>query len=495
MKLLKYIFPFLLLSLLPCINAGAQTVSVHHPQLRFIFEDSLLQNPQYHSALQPIRIPEERLTGQSNGNHANFFLTPVFDASASWNSEDKFSYRLGQGGYLSANFGKRAGFELSAVLYEQKFPGESYAIDSLNLIPRYNRPLSGNGELAVYGSIRGNIWWKANRWLTFTAGNDKHFIGDGSRSLLLSENAAAYPFFQTRLNIWKINYQHQVMFMRDLVEGAGSKRFPKYISQHVLSYNFKNRFNFYVFEAVVWRSQDSLRHRRFDLTYLNPFIFYRPVEFNQGMPDNVLMGLGGKWRIYGRNYLYGQFLLDEFKLKEYIKQEGWWASKYAFQAGFKSYALFGNARSLFYAEFNQCRPFTYAHIRPLQNYGYLQQSLAHPQGSNFREFMSGVKLAGYKNWLFTVESRYLTYGLDETGKNQGSDIYKSQLTVTDKYGNWTGQGIKNTLLSTNISVYRFLVPGWRLAAFVSCTINRHESAKEKTWVPEFQIGINTLLYE
>ena len=414
---IKYILLLLSLSTLYTIGIQAQTISIHHPHLKFLYEDSLLLRPDYHSALQPVRIyaPDRNDPVQTHGraslcraslcraSHSaaaplrtydfpydirlttyDYSLSPVLDASGSYNFNSKtFSYRFAQGAYIASNLGKRAGFELLAVLYEQKFPGQSYSIDSLKLVPRHNHYLWGNNESAGYLAVRGNIWWKANKWLTFTAGNAKHFIGDGERSLFLSENAAAYPFFQTRLNIWKINYQHQVMFMRDLVENAGNKRFPKYVSQHTLSYNHKNRFNFYIFETVIWRKQDSVRHRGFDLTYMNPFVFYRPVEFNQGSPDNVLMGLGGKWRIFGKNYLYGQFLLDEFNFKFVTKNDGWWASKYGFQAGFKTYGLWKERKSLLLLEYNHMRPFTYAHSYSLQNYGYLRQPLAHPLGSSF----------------------------------------------------------------------------------------------------------------
>jgi hypothetical protein len=381
------------------------------------------------------------------------------------------------------------------VLYEQKFPGQSFSIDSLNLVPGHNRYLSGKGEQAVYAAVRGNIWWKANRWLTLTAGNDKYFIGDGQRSLLLSENAAAYPFFQTRLNIWRINYQHQVMFMRDVVKGSGSQRFPKYSSQHILSYNHKNRFNFYIFEAVIWRKQDSVRHRGFDLTYMNPFLFFRPVEFNQGSPDNVLMGIGGKWRVFGKNYLYGQFLLDEFNLKFVSKNDGWWGSKYGYQAGFKTYGLFQEKKSILLMEYSQMRPFTYAHSYSLQNYGYLQQPLAHPLGANFREVTGEFRIAIDQKWMLHATGLFQRYGTDPDTLNYGSDIYKRQWTFTKYYGNYIGQGVLQTTLHGELEVSRMLFPAWRMTAFINMGLTIHKIATRQDIFPNFSVGLKTLLYE
>ncbi len=528
MDKIKYIFLLLSLSILYIAGIQAQTISIHHPHLKFLFEDSLLLRPDYHSALQPVQthcraslghasLAKERSlslpkgSASSTSNATNIpgcstrysvlgtrysFLSPVLNASFSYNQNTgTFSYKFAQGAYIASNLGKRAGFELSAILYEQKFPGQSYSIDSLELVPRHNRYLSGKGEQAVYGAIRGNIWWKANKWLTLTAGNDKHFIGDGQRSLLLSENAAAYPFFQTRLNIWKINYQHQVMFMRDLVEGAGSKRFQKYTSQHTLSYNHKNRFNFYIFEAVIWRKQDSARHRGFDLSYLNPFLFYRPVEYNQGSPDNVLMGIGGKWRIYGKNYLYGQFILDEFNFKYVTKNNGWWASKYGFQAGFKTYGLWKNKKSLLLLEYNHMRPFTYAHTYSLQNYGYLQQPLAHPLGSSFRELTGVLSVAFSPQWMLHASGLIQRYGTDPDTLNYGSDIYKRQWTFSKFYGNYIGQGILNTVVEGSAEISRILVPHWRWVAFADLRLRIHKTGADQRVIPFLSLGVKTLLYE
>lgn len=480
----------------------SQSISIHHPQLRFLFEDSLLQHSSYHSALLPFKTKVSQLNNllslkpTNSVEFKNFLAAPVLNASAGYyHSNREFDYRFGQGGFFAGNLGKKAGYEISAVLYEQKFPGESHSIDSLTLVPRHNRYLWGKNEETGYLSVRGNVYWKANRWLTFTAGNDKHFIGDGQHSLLLSENAAAYPFFQTRLNIWKVQYQHQVMFMRDLVYGKGDKRFTKYSSQHSISYNISPRINLYVFEAVIWRKQDSVRHRGFDLTYMNPFLFFRPAEFNQGSPDNVLMGLGGKFRILRKSYLYGQFLLDEFHLKEVKANRNWWGIKYGYQVGFKTYGLFHEKKSLLSVEYNQMRPFTYSHTYSLQNYGYLMEPLAHPLGSNFREVNGVFRVALSNKWFIHGTGTFMRYGRDPAGLNYGSDMYKGQWTFSKKYDNYITQGILHTVLDGELTISRVLVPAWRLYAFSSLGLTMHKISDKSEWQPRFQMGLNTLLYE
>ncbi len=486
-----------LFCLLLSLGLHAQRISIHHKQLQFLFEDSLLQLPNYHSGLLPFEIQVDALNKKFQSQAVqkkSIFIAPVLDAIARFQQKD-FTYRLGQGGYMAANLGKKAGFELSAVLYEEKFPGNSFSIDSLKLIPRYNRYLWGKNENAAYLGIRGNIYWKAYRGLTFTAGYDKNFIGDGQHSLFLSENAAAYPFFQTQIKLWNIQYQHQVMFMRDLVYGSGSTRFIKYSSQHVLSYNVNPSINIYIFETVIWRKQDSTRYRGFDLTYLNPFLFFRPVEYNQGSPDNVIMGIGGKVRVFGKTYVYGQFLLDEFHLKEVKANRNWWGSKYGYQIGFKSYGLFHSKPSLLLVEYNHMRPFTYSHSSSLQNYGYLKEPLAHPLGSNFRELTGVLRVALTKNLFIYGKAAFMRYGTDPEGLNYGSDIYKRQWTFSKYYGNYITQGILNTVISGELTVSKMLIPAWRLTAFSAVNLTMQKTGEENKFLPMVQFGLNTLLYE
>lgn len=483
----------------------AQTITIHHPQLQYLFEDSLLKKDNYHSALKPVEVSAAMFDSVMGSKrpfkqmltHFPLRIAPVLEATTNYNGFQKeMSVRLGQGFLLSGNLGKKAGFELSAVIYEERFPnGSATYTDSLALISRFNRPLWGKNGIVGYGFIRGSIYWRPLQWLTFRAGNDKNFIGDGIRSLLLSENAAAYPFFQTRLNIWKINYSHQVMFLRDLVPGMGSKRFTKYSSQHTLSLNATKRLNVYIFEAVVWRKQDSLRYRGFDLTYLNPFLFFRPVEYNMGSPDNVLMGIGGKWRIGKKSFIYGQLMLDEFRLQEIKANKGWWGNKYAYQIGFKTYSLFKHHKSMLVAEYNQCRPYTYAHTYSLQNYGYLTQSLAHPQGSNFREAIAQFYLSLPKRWFVRLEGQFIRCGSDPAGINMGSDIYKPQWTHPNNNGNYIGQGMLTNQLSGAMSVSRMLIPEWRLQGFMSGHLTYRKTGNEKDFFPTVQFGISTLLYE
>ena len=65
---------------------------------------------------------------------------------------------------------------------------------------------------------------------------------------------------------------------------------------HLLSFNVTDWLNFSVFESIVWQGKDTLNNRGFDINYINPFVFYRPVEYNIGSADNAFFW--GRFKIH-----------------------------------------------------------------------------------------------------------------------------------------------------------------------------------------------------
>ena len=76
-------------------------------------------------------------------------------------------------------------------------------------------------------------------------GHGKHFIGDGYRSLLLSDNAFNYPFLRIQTSFWRVQYTNLYAEMQDInyFENNGIDNYDqmgyakKYMSSHYLSTN------------------------------------------------------------------------------------------------------------------------------------------------------------------------------------------------------------------------------------------------------------------
>jgi|GEM_PF-1163671 len=341
--------------------------------------------------------------------------------------------------------------EGSYVYWLEEMPGhvERFA-DSTGVIPGigWRQPV---GTLSGAHMAQARIIYSPNKFFEFEAGRGRHFWGDGYRSVLLGDHAAPYPYVRINTRVWRAQLTNVYALMRD-VTGVGRYRDSrtKFMSMHALSWNITRNFNFSFYESVVWQSTDTMSVRGFEFNYLNPFVLYRPLEFNQGSADNVLLGASTAWQITKEVRAYAQLMLDEFLLKEIRAQRGWWANKFAVQWGLRWHQLFGLPLHV-QTEWSLSRPFTYTHGSPLQGYGHLGQSVAHPLGTNFIEWttqgtyhLRGCDIGFGFTWA--------SFGRDRDGKNWGGNVLGSYANPARQFFNQIGQGNKHTLHVAHVSV-------------------------------------------
>ncbi len=358
------------------------------------------------------------------------------------------------------------------------------AIKYSGIVPGMGRAYKqGNGF--TYQNFGGYVSFSPNKYFNFQAGKDKHFWGDGYRTLFLSDAASNFPFLKVTTNVWKIKYVNLFTQMTDASTSYGFKRDfkTKYATFHYLSWNITKRINIGIFESIIWQGNDSTRKREFDPNYLNPVIFYRPTEYSLGSSDNAFFGASFKVKLFKKQQLYGQIILDEFFLDHIVKRDGWWANKQGFQIGAKSFDLFGVQNLNIQGEFNYVRPYTYSHGSVQQAYGHLNQPLAHPVGANF---MEGVGFLTYKHKRFIYEGKaqVIMYGADTSAYSYGKNIFISYINRPNEFGNYTTQGLKTTLVNVDLRVAYILLPSINLIAEIGIN-NRIESSSIKTFQTNF----------
>lgn len=359
-----------------------------------------------------------------------------------------------RGFLIQGSIGKN--FAFSTRFYENQAVFPTY-ID--NYIQK-NSVVPGQGFIKTFGDngfdfsrAEAYISWSASKHFNLQFGHGKHFIGDGYRSLLLSDNAFSYPYLKINSRFWRIQYTNLFTQMQ-YPNASHSKNLgfrKKNVTMHYLDYRVTNRLNIGLFETIIWESQDSTGYRGFDWNYFNPVIFYRPVEFSLGSPDNALIGFNTSFRFNKGYVAYGQFVLDEFKLSHMTSGDGWWANKYGFQLGVKSYDFLKVPDLYLQAEYNYVRPYTYSHWDPIQNYGHYNQPLAHPFGANFSEWMVRSSWK-YNRFVLNAKGIFALYGLDTSNVNYGKDIFVSYNNHASDFGNKVGQGLRTNLTHLDFSL-------------------------------------------
>ena len=279
-----------------------------------------------------------------------------------------------------------------------------------------------------YFDARGYITFNAAKYIDVQFGYDKNFIGNGYRSLFLSDWGNSNLFLKLNTKIWKINYQNIFMeLMPQFKKNSGDILLDrKYSATHHLSMNVSKWLNVGVFESIIFG-----RKNHFDFQYLNPIIFLRHIEGAIGSQDNALVGADFKANIAHHFQVYGQFLLDEFVIAKLKENKGWWGNKFGTQIGVKYIDAFGLPNLDLQFEANTVRPYTYSHNDSVSNYSHYNQPLAHPLGANFRELIGILRYQPAPKIYVLAKIIYYKKGLDSTGYNAGGNIFRLD---TDRNG-------------------------------------------------------------
>ena len=330
--------------------------------------------------------------------------------------------------------------------------GHNYVVPGQGIIKYY--PFINEGVMDFYYAT-GYINYDINRFFDLQLGHGKHFIGDGYRSMLLSDNSFNYPYLKITTDVWKFKYVNLFSYFQDInfdIDAPDISK-SKFSAIHYLSTNIGERLNIGIFESIIL-GEDSLGNV-FDINYMNPIIFYRPVEYSIGYSrqGNALLGLSLKYKLTSASHLYGQVILDEFAISDFRAQNGAWRNKYGGQLGVKYFDAFGFENLTLQSEINFARPFTYSHFNPIQNYAHYAQPLAHPIGTSFIE---NVSIARYRKdrWTADLKIIHAKHGGEIAGDttNYGSDIFMSYDENFKELGNEIAQGNTTNLQIIDLRV-------------------------------------------
>jgi len=425
------------------------------------------------------------------------YLNPVFEFSGGRDQANDINFSTNQRGFWAhGSVGKR--FSFSTNFYENQSSFANYLDSNINttrVVPGQGR-VKQDGKVFDYSNAIASVTYQCEKNFTFTFGNEKNFIGDGYRSLLLSDNSFNYPSLKMILDVWKIRYQTIFAVMQDLTNDNPSDDDPfdkKYGAFHYIDFNIGKHASIGLFEAIIWHG-DSIGNRGFELAYMNPFVFLRPTEFGLGSPDNALLGMNAKVKINSKNLVYGQIMLDEFLLDEVKAGNGWWGNKQGVQLGFKSYDLFKVKNLFVQGEFNYIRPYTYTHRDPMGNYGHYRSALAHPLGANLWEAI-GIARYTYKQLDLYAKISLCEVGYDTAGTNFGQDIYISYNENRQEYDNKVGQGDTHKILWVTLNANYLFNPKTRLSLFAEVSLRNVDSkVKGLDNTTLIQFGLKTRLF-
>lgn len=356
-----------------------------------------------------------------------------------------------------------------------------------------------------YTNASAYIAYRPAKWLDATLGYGKNFIGDGYRSMMLSDNAANYPYFKVKADFWRIQYTCLYAQLTDRNTVMADNTFArKWAVVHYLDFAVTKRWNIGFFDAVMAAAQthqevmvnDSTTttidmRRGFDFQYINPIIFLRSAEYYSGSsPDNALLGVNMSYILGKHTTIYGQFVLDEMTVHKFIARKGYYGNKQSYQLGIKSYDCFGVKNLFLQLEGNIVRPYMYSHTPQgnkiavgEDNYAHYNEPIAHPWGANLWEAIFRAQY-NWNRWYFQYKLNYGQYGDDwdvenNIWANYGHNVYNDYTTAIpldwDENGHDTHNGHylltgrKTTLMMNDVIVSYLVNPKYNMNIFVEAT--------------------------
>ncbi len=437
---------------------------------------------------------------KATGKNSVFTVDPYLDATlGKSNRKDGLLKGLSAGIRTQAVFNNKFSFNLDIITNANQFPlyVDSQITLRNDIVPGANKASHKNDRF-LYSYLNFNATFTPGKYFLISAGYGKQFIGDGYRSLLLSDNAFNYPYVRLQARLWKFTYN--VLYNRYInkdwymVDGESQ---PKYSTIHYLGINFSKRFQLGLFDNVTWLAKDTNFNRGFDVEYLNPLIFMRPLEFSIGSPDNAMVGLNFKYQLYKNGYLYGQIALDDINLKRSLDNHAQhYGNKYALQAGIWNKDIFGVPGLSYRFEWNGVRPYEYGHgvgDNISLNYTHYYQPLADPFGANFHEFISYFNYTN-KRWYGSLENIYTIRG-ENPGLpyNNGEDLWGGEEGVP-QFGSKTLQGIRHKYSYNRLSAGYLINPANRLSLQADVVYRSNKAVRTNQSEFYFSFGIRTNIF-
>ncbi len=379
---------------IPFFSKKYEYVIDSHRVFKFISEDPIIDKLFFENLIQI----------KSKIKKFEFNINPILNlelSKAEYDTTKSQKLSTNTRGFIAnGHIGKDLYFETMFVENQSTFP---YYLSAYS---HQTKIIPGQGRYKVfkttgydYAFSSGFVSYQPIKKLNIQIGHGKQKIGNGYRSLLLSDNAFNYPYIRITSQ-WlngKLQYSNIYAVLMNLTTGGAIT--PKYteplfqkkpVSFQYLSYNINKRINIGFFQSLVWNAADSMNRQHLDWQYFNPIIFSNIGFYGLSNKNNILIGVTTNIKVTNQLSLYAQFMGDDFS-NMYAAGNG-----LGYQIGLKYFDVFKIKNLMFQAEYNDVSENAYNSplgITNNQSFSHYNQNLAYTLNYG-------------KEWVFLADFRY-----------------------------------------------------------------------------------------
>lgn len=357
---------------------------------------------------------------------SNYYITisPILDLAIGQDNADTNVRRLFQntrGVFIEGDL--FTNFSFTTAVYENQGRFSKYETAYYSSIGELY-PNQGNGKYSTqnavipggartkpfktdgfdYAYAIGNIVYQPFRSIKLMAGNTSQFIGDGHRSILLSDNVTPAPFIRGIFQIskkWEFNYLRMRLFnlmRRPLSTTVESYYETKAFSSNYLTFKPTKKIAISLFEGVIWYKGDSITSTRANPLFYNPIPLISEFILSKTVINSIL-GLNFSFTPFQSHRVYSQFAISDMNMK-----------KTAFQIGYRGYNYFGLKNFMLQLEYNNVSKKMYESSNPRLNFSHYNLPLSHVKGNSFQEF---ILRSNYEIKRFYCDLKTIYYSVKE----------------------------------------------------------------------------------
>lgn len=448
-------------------------------------------------------------------DHFHLTIDPILNLEFGIDAADKTHEKLfknTRGIIARGSIGSKLAFETSFYENQATFAKyiDSYIASTDDLFPQTANyqyaVVPGQGRSKAfklngydYAMASGYVSYSPFKVLNIQVGHGKHFIGDGYRSLLLSDNAYNYPF--ARITTTYKNFQYTNLYTSFMNLTTGGVQTPPHVERlfqkktgsfQLLSVNLWKRLQLGLFQGMIWEAADSNNSQHVNFNTFDPIIGVNTAVYGLHNTNNILWGATLKFKITNSISIYGQYMLDDM----YSGSNGGDVrKKNGYQIGFKYLDLFTIKNLHLQCEYNTVRPYAYASENTYQSYTHYNQALAHPLGANFQEAIGFLNYC-IKDFFVELKVNYALKGIDTLSNNFGGNVFKPSgvFPVGQQLDDVkTLQGLKSTTIIKDIHVGYMLNRATNLNVIAGVSIRTEQTAKTLSRTEFIYVGIRTSL--
>ncbi|MBL7918063.1 MAG: hypothetical protein JNM96_06675, partial [Bacteroidia bacterium] len=205
--------------------------------------------------------------------------------------------------YIGKDFYCETMFSENQSFYPEYVIGFSQAT---GVVPGQGRHKPFKDRGYDYAFSTGFFSYQPFKNLNIQVGHGKHKIGNGYRSLLLSDNSFNYPYARITQQWFggKLQYTNIYAVLMNLVPATkipvpNAERLyqKKPAAFQYLSYNFTKFLNIGLFQGIIAEVGNSKNKPQLDWVYASPLIFSHAAYYGMNSKNNVLLGADLKLKL------------------------------------------------------------------------------------------------------------------------------------------------------------------------------------------------------